>query len=266
MSRAWMPLYVGDYLADTAHLRAAESGAYLHLIMHYWQHGALPDEDRKLAAIARMSDAEWKRSRETMASFFDAGWRHGRIDDELAKANFKHDRRVEAGRRGGIASANAKQPSSNACSNAEASSQSQPEKKEDGANAPTARARKTPLPHDFVPDRELPRSVGWSESAIDQQIERFKDSARAHKRLYADWPAAWRNWVRSPFQTAEKPNGSANAKRTVHQAAAEQLERVRSQLERAQLERVRALDSEPPGLRDGTGESVVRLLPARGRE
>jgi len=39
-----MPLYVADYLADTAHLGALESGVYLHLIMHYWLKGGLPDD------------------------------------------------------------------------------------------------------------------------------------------------------------------------------------------------------------------------------
>lgn len=86
MKRPWMPFYVADYLADTAHLRAAESGAYLHLIMHYWQHDGLPSDDRKLAAIARMTDAEWRRSRPTIVEFFGPNWRHKRIDKELAKA------------------------------------------------------------------------------------------------------------------------------------------------------------------------------------
>ena len=51
----WMPLYVGDYRADTTHLNATQHGAYLLLIMHYWQHGGLPDDDEQLARIACMS-------------------------------------------------------------------------------------------------------------------------------------------------------------------------------------------------------------------
>lgn len=81
-----MPLYVADYRADTAHLSAAEHGAYLLLIMHYWSTGSLPDDDRQLARIACMAPTEWKRARPTIAAFFHDGWKHGRIDEELKRA------------------------------------------------------------------------------------------------------------------------------------------------------------------------------------
>ena len=48
MSKAWMPLYIGDYMADTGHLSTAEHGCYLLLIMHYWENGSIPIEDDKL--------------------------------------------------------------------------------------------------------------------------------------------------------------------------------------------------------------------------
>lgn len=92
MSRAWMPLYVADYLADTTHLSAAEHGAYLLLIMHYWQNGELPTDDRRLARIARMGTKEWNKARPTLAEFFDAGWKHARVEAEIGRANEVSDR------------------------------------------------------------------------------------------------------------------------------------------------------------------------------
>lgn len=97
-----MPLYVADYMADTAHLRAAESGAYMHLIMHYWRHGGLPHDDRQLAIIARMTSEEWTDARPLIEPFFKAGpWKHKRVEAELRKA----EQKVEAGRNGGKAKA-----------------------------------------------------------------------------------------------------------------------------------------------------------------
>jgi uncharacterized protein YdaU (DUF1376 family) len=86
MKRPWMPLYVGDYLADTAHLSAAESGAYLHLIMHYWVNGALPQDDAQLRRISRMTLRQWSQSRDLLRSKFGDHWRHQRIEHELAQA------------------------------------------------------------------------------------------------------------------------------------------------------------------------------------
>lgn len=95
MSRAWMPLYVADYLADTGHLSAAEHGAYLLLIMHYWQNGGLPNEDRRLARICRMSPDEWADARETLFDMFDDGWKHARIEEELQAARDISDKAKE---------------------------------------------------------------------------------------------------------------------------------------------------------------------------
>src|ERR1700704_903656 len=104
MSRAWMPLYVGDYLRDTRDLNTLQHGAYLLLIMHYWQHDALPSDDARLAAIAGVSVAQWRRIREPVQAKFSEGWRHKRIEAELAKVDRAFMQRRLAGRNGGIKS------------------------------------------------------------------------------------------------------------------------------------------------------------------
>lgn len=105
MSRPWMPLYVADYLADTGHLSTFEHGAYMLLIMHYWSKGSLPDDNKRLASIARASLEQWSDIRATLAEFFGDGWKHERIDDELEKSAKAYERRATAGKAGGLAKA-----------------------------------------------------------------------------------------------------------------------------------------------------------------
>lgn len=115
MSPPWMPLYIADYRADTAHLSAAEHGAYLLLIMHYWSTGELPDDDRPLARIACMTTSEWKRARPTIERFFHDGWKHNRIDAELARAaDISSKRRASAEQRHSKGNANAQQEDTHA--------------------------------------------------------------------------------------------------------------------------------------------------------
>ncbi|WP_235936087.1 YdaU family protein [Devosia aurantiaca] len=82
-----MPLHIENYLADTGHLTAAEHGAYLMLIMHYWREGSLPDDERIIARISRLTASQWAGSRPILAALFREGWKHKRIDEELSKAD-----------------------------------------------------------------------------------------------------------------------------------------------------------------------------------
>lgn len=99
----YMQLYVADYLADAAHLSTTGHGAYLLLIMNYWQRGEpLPDNDRKLARIVGLTEAEWLDLREDIAEFFtvaDGEWRHKRIELELAHVRVKSTKASESGKR-----------------------------------------------------------------------------------------------------------------------------------------------------------------------
>jgi len=86
----WFPLYVPDYLADTQSLTTEQHGAYLLLLMAYWQQqGPLPDDDEELAAICRMPLEAFQKASKRLSRFFtvaDGVWRHKRVDAEIAKA------------------------------------------------------------------------------------------------------------------------------------------------------------------------------------
>ena len=100
MKRPWMPLYVADYLHDTRHLTTVEHGAYMLLIMEYWQRGGLPLDERRLARLAGITDREWKGARASLIALFGPEWKHKRIDAELAKVeDISGKRRAAVGNR-----------------------------------------------------------------------------------------------------------------------------------------------------------------------
>lgn len=103
--RTWMPLDIGRYLKDTGRLSTLEHGAYLLLIMDYWNAGSLPQDDASLCSIARLQPKQWQAMKPKIAAFFRPDWTHKKVEKELAEAEAKYRRRAKAGRTGGIAKA-----------------------------------------------------------------------------------------------------------------------------------------------------------------
>lgn len=102
MANLWMPLYVAEYLGDTGHLSTIQHGAYLLLIMHYWQKEApLPDNNKTLAQITRLRAEHWARVRPELEGFFTIKlgkhWIHDRVDRELKKAADLREKKRLAG-------------------------------------------------------------------------------------------------------------------------------------------------------------------------
>lgn len=120
----WMPLYIGDYLADTTRLTTEQHGAYLLLIMDYWRNGAPPDDDAILANITRSTIQAWKRIRPSVIGFFkvsEGKWNHSRIAKEIADAQASKEKAEEKARKAAEArwgNAKPSTTSSNAPSNA----------------------------------------------------------------------------------------------------------------------------------------------------
>lgn len=98
----WFPLYVSDYLSKTTGLTAELHGAYLLLLMAYWVRGGpLPDDDSQLAEMTRITGKRWLAARKVLEQFFtiaDGVWRNKRMDEEIAEAGERFERRSKAGR------------------------------------------------------------------------------------------------------------------------------------------------------------------------
>ena len=96
----YMQLYVADYLADTMHLTAEEHGAYLLLIMNYWQTGK-PIPKVRLQSISRVSNDRWNLVEASLNEYFnDTGthWHHSRIDADLQMVEDAQSQRSKAGK------------------------------------------------------------------------------------------------------------------------------------------------------------------------
>ncbi len=97
----YMPLYVADYLSDAAHLSTVEHGAYLLLLMTYWQRGEpLPDDDKKLARITRLEPRTWARVKPVISEFFevsDGKWLQSRVERELSNVRANSLKKRKAG-------------------------------------------------------------------------------------------------------------------------------------------------------------------------
>lgn len=121
----WMPVYIGDYLGGTQHLTTVQHGAYFLLLMANWRMGHLPDDDRKLASIARLSLKAWLPMADTIRAFFvspePGKITQPRIAEEREKAESLSQKRAISGAAGKrVAMANALKLKEMALANAQA--------------------------------------------------------------------------------------------------------------------------------------------------
>ncbi len=109
MSAPYMQLYVADYLGDTRHLTTEQHGAYMLLLMTMWRSdGVLSDDPAKLARIAGLTVARWKKISDDIMAFFtpcEGGITQARLVAELTIAEEKSEKRSKAGKAGGRAKA-----------------------------------------------------------------------------------------------------------------------------------------------------------------
>lgn len=126
----WMPLNIGDYLADTMSLTAEQHGVYLLLLMDYWKSGPLADDDRQLAATGKVSLKAWRTEIGAVVRRFftigeDGHLHQKRADLEIAKAgrisearrNAAQDRHRSASKRDANAMQMHSKPDANAHAN-----------------------------------------------------------------------------------------------------------------------------------------------------
>ena len=86
----WMPLFVGDYLADTIGLSREQHGAYLLALCAYWRKGSALTVEELQEATGPCYDR--------ISKFFQLQnglWTQKRIEIELAKADHRKDQATQ---------------------------------------------------------------------------------------------------------------------------------------------------------------------------
>lgn len=101
-SLPWFAFHIDDYLGNTMNLDTEGHGAYLLLILHYYRTGKpIRDNDRTLAAIAKLPIDRWQERRDDLATFFkvEGGmWTHERIEAEMQEASIRYAARSAHGK------------------------------------------------------------------------------------------------------------------------------------------------------------------------
>lgn len=229
----FMPWFIADYMADTQHLSRDQHGGYMLLLGAYWRSGqSLPDDDARLAQIAKATPSEWRKLRPILSEFFTVSggrWSQKRQEQELARAIKNVAARSNAGVKGAAARwqthANAKAwdmpnewqndgpppPPLPESTNSESSLEF--------VGSPSGKPktkRGVRLPEDF----EIP--AAWFNDAeaarcrlklplINYEAEAVKFlnwAANAKPKL--DWRRAWINWCISDYQKGNS-NGSGQS-------------------------------------------------------
>ena len=99
----YIQLYFADYRRDTRHLTTEQHGAYLLMLMAYWeQQGAL--SERHMQRASELGDDAWSGQRDTLAEFFvvdrNGMWKHRRIERDLKGVRDQQDRYSNGSRKG----------------------------------------------------------------------------------------------------------------------------------------------------------------------
>lgn len=238
----WMPLRLVIWRKGTAFFSPAERGAYMDLILAYWELGPLPNDDAILQQLARVTDSKtWKQVRGKVLGKFnevDGMLTHARVDEERTVALQKFQRKSDAGRVAGQASAQAraKQPSTTGSTNRSTvgSTTGQPdvnttyqghtpngvtEAKASGERKRSAPKVGTRISPDWKPNErnlEDAKARGYHAADIERLAQHFRDYHLAKGTVSKDWDASWRTWLANDAKFSAQRGNGVNGQQSRH--------------------------------------------------
>lgn len=232
MSIDWFPFNIKDFLANTKRLNTEAKGAYLCLMLDYYENGSgPPDDDDVLAAICELPVDVWQRHRKVIAPLFKIEqclWHHSRMDFEIADAIEKMRKANERGVAGATKRWGDPDSRPNRKKNGKSNAHALPEAKTEQSNkdaqlhstvtpsqesslstltrekieVPEESATEvggigTPIDPDYTPPPDLIEVChedGATDAVIDAEIKKFVADKQESGGFSANWDASWVKW------------------------------------------------------------------------
>jgi uncharacterized protein YdaU (DUF1376 family) len=240
-----MPLFCGDYLADTKHLTLEQHGAYLLLLMITWRNNgkALQDNDDLICRYLGTNKDRWvKKVRPALEPLFDLSegtWRSARLEKEWNFVQRRIEVKKENGAKGGrpksLKDNEPEKATGSVSDNLNESTQPQPQpqlKEEDLANAkscaPRSAAKKPDARQDEFdewygqyprkkdPKKALAAYVKARKSATHAElmegVMRYSAECVGKDPQYVKHPTSWLNaeaWKNAP-DLITRTHGASN--------------------------------------------------------
>jgi uncharacterized protein YdaU (DUF1376 family) len=222
---AYLPLYVGDFLASTAEWDGEEQGLYLLLLSYQWSIGSLPADPNKLCRMIRWERKQFDRCWATVGPKFpeaDGRLVNQRLEEHRGRVREIVAKRSAAGKSGakgrwqtdgnchadanafangnGIADATGLPIATGMPSKPNQTKPSKPRENQEGDSAARKPApRKVGIPEGFALTPDLCAYVAAQIPDADPEalFAGFVDQAKAQAWQYADWPRAFQVYARN---------------------------------------------------------------------
>lgn len=216
----FLPMYTDAFVADTTHLSAQETGAYLLLLFAAWRAPdcSLPDDDVWLSRTARVETRAWAKIKNAVLAFWtlhDGRWAQKRLTKTREIAGRKAQVARENGKRGGRPkSLDNQEPQS--CVGSARVSKTEATKARTKSKVVSYPALQACPPDAFPPATSMDPRWEADQNFIDAAIaegvpsdrvlregRQFRDHHLDRGSVSHDWMAAWRRWCR--MYRPEKP-------------------------------------------------------------
>ena len=196
-SKPWYPRYPRDFRAKTVHLNLLERGAYDALIDHYYEiQEPLPCDPSALYRIAgafsRLDRAAVDRVSKEFFTNGDGRLRNRRCDEEIAKMKARSDQQAELANRRWKGHATA-----HAMASATAHAENMPVTVtvKESISRPKRSPNKTLISPNYIISDEMAEWAVAKGVNPDHATEQFINHHTAKGSQFANWDAAWRNWI-----------------------------------------------------------------------